>query len=200
MSAIHVAAAAGGFAAGRRRRRLSPAREAELDREFAERGIHCFVCGQHIIKSVQVGSGWVSGFYVRCRNCDEFGFKSAHNTCVPLGFRDGLIGAIARRLDKNIQVIEGARTFLVDQCDCCQGTDTLWILNRVWYNVMRALQGRKLSPEQVDVALGHSHWAVRKACVENQTLTEAQLANALCDGHPAVREAAEERQVAPLVG
>lgn len=199
MGAIHVAAAAGGFAAGRRGRRLSPAREAELDREFAEGGIHCFVCGRHMTRWVQVGSGWASSFYVRCLNCDDAGLKDAHNTCVPLGFRDGLLGAIAWRLDKNIQVIEGRRTFLVDQCECCQGTDTLWILNRIWYNVVRALQEKELSPEQVDIALEHPHWAVRKACVENQSLTEVQLAKALCDDHSGIREAAEER-IAAQVG
>lgn len=191
MSAMHGAAAGGGFAAGRRgRRRLPRWRELELDEEYAARGKICFICNQVMTKWVQVGSGWASGFYAQCRNCGEFGFKSAHNTCVPSGFKDGLIGVIARYLNKNIRVIDGTRRLMVDQCACCQGTDYLWILNRAWYDVVEVIKTKTLTPTQIDVALGHTHWMVREACVLHQLLNEEQIKRALNDIHPAVVRAA----------
>lgn len=191
MAAIYsLATGVGAGLATGRRRRLPRWREEEIDREFAARGVMCYVCRKHIKKSVQVGSGWVSGFYIKCRNCGEHGFRSAHNYCVPwyLG-NDSLIAKIVRHFRKDV---EGYNTVLLDQCECCEGTDTLWILRRHWGKVLEICRTTELSPQQIDVALSHPHWLVRQACLENQVLSEEQIQKALEDSHPAVVEAAKQ--------
>jgi len=96
--------------------RLTRKEERQIDTAWAQKNIHCFVCGGHIQKQVQRGSGWSSGFYIRCRTCGNRGFHHAHNTCVPLGLHnDSWLGSLIRWLNPNI---EGYR-LVVDECEKC---------------------------------------------------------------------------------
>lgn len=138
----------------------------------------------------------ISGYYFKCENCGENRFLRTCKSCVPLGMGNGFIHTIARLFgNERIVRTEDARVYLVDQCDKCHGSQTEWILTRIWYNVEKALEERQFSEEQIDVALTHPHDAVRLACVIYQRLSEAQIEKALKDDHFSVVEAAKKKRL-----
>lgn len=81
------------------RKRLPKERERQLDTELAARGLICVMCGQPITKWCQVGTGWVSSFSTRCRQCGKVTRNWAHNYCVPWPLRDySWLRKLAQRL------------------------------------------------------------------------------------------------------
>lgn len=99
-------------------KRLPRWREAELDEEYAAKGEHCNICKRPIVKWVQIGSGWASGYYEHCLGCASTHFRKAHNHCVPLCVKDyGWANKIACYLRKDCKDNE----LLVAQCEYCVG-------------------------------------------------------------------------------